>query len=95
MPREAYLPCFEYDAAGLIRPTRRDVARWRPRRRCHCQWLLCTAFQMFKDLFDNHWVFDAGNDVHGCTNAVSAGIRKSGHLHRPAAVVARFDVDLA
>ena len=30
---------------------------------------------------NNCWVFDTGNDVHGSTNAVGAGMRRNGNLY--------------
>lgn len=77
VPREAYLPCFEYYTAGMpdpLDPARRLAP---PPRRCHWRWLLSAAFQMIKDLLDNLRIFDAGN-----------------YIHRPAAMTARFDIDL-
>ncbi len=45
-------------------------------------------------LLDDQWVFDAGDDVHGRTNAASAWMRKSGHFDRTAAGTARLNVDI-
>ena len=43
---------------------------------------------------DDHRIFNASDDVHGCTNAASAWMRRSGHLHCPTARLTGLDVDL-
>ncbi len=45
-------------------------------------------------LLDDHRIFDAGDDVHGCTNAAGARMRKSGHFDGTAAGLARLNVDI-
>ncbi len=50
--------------------------------------------QVGEYLLDDHRIFNAGDDVHGRTNAASARMRKSGHFDATAAGTARFDVDI-
>ena len=38
---------------------------------------------MVQYLPDDRWIFNAGNDVHGRTNAAGAWMRRSGEIYRP------------
>jgi len=50
---------------------------------------------MSEYLADYHRVFDAGNDVHGRTNAVGAGMRRNGDPDVATAFTAGFDINIA
>jgi len=50
---------------------------------------------MSQYFINDHRVFDAGDDMHGRTNAAGAWMRESGHFGRSiAAFTAYLDVDI-
>ena len=50
---------------------------------------------MFKNLFDDRWVFYAGDDMQGRINAAGAWMRRSGDLDWALAFFTDFDIDMA
>ena len=53
----------------------------------------CIVIQVSEYLLNNCWVFDTGNDVHGSTNAVGAGMRRNGNLDIATAFATSLNVD--
>ncbi len=45
-------------------------------------------------LLDDHRIFNAGDDVHGRTNAAGARMRKSGHFDAATTGTARLNVNI-
>jgi hypothetical protein len=68
---------------------------WRPHRGQQSQQFRGSFFLLVGEyLLNKRRIFNTGNDVHGSMNAASAGMRKSGDLHRTAAIIAGRDVDV-
>jgi len=52
----------------------------------------CLAIKVSKYFHDDRGAFNTGDDVHGCINAVGAGMRRNGDPDITTALIASFDI---